>query len=147
MDVAPVCSSYRYADGAGAVGSLAKLKKSSGGGGAIASVAEQPEGTIRLRDPILSKLMDAMTKEVVTFLEAAGHVKVCGGGGASGSSMLHLCACACCCVCMCVFVCVCVCVCARAHALMCVGGWLVGGEPRRGRVAGVCAGVCVPPRR
>ena len=66
MDSAPVCSSYRYADGV-------IVTRTHG----EATSQEQPTGTLRLRDPSLSKMMDAMTKEMITFLEAAGHVKAC----------------------------------------------------------------------
>lgn len=67
MDATPVCSSFRYADGV----TTAKSHSDSS-----AQSVEQPSSTIRLRDASLAKLMDSMTKEIVTYLEAKGHVKV-----------------------------------------------------------------------
>jgi hypothetical protein len=82
MDSAPVCSSYRYADGV-----------TTPGPGSSHPDEEQPTTTIRLRDANLSKLMDSMTKEAVTYLEAMGHVKArssSGGGGARACVRINM---------------------------------------------------------
>lgn len=67
-----MCASYRYSE--------TPSESRARAGASRAAKMEQPTSTIRLRDPLLARLMDAMTKEVVTFLEATARVKVACAG-------------------------------------------------------------------